>query len=109
MKSLKFAVPLVLALLVSASVRAEDKKEDAKKFVGLVEKAPADAKAGVVALLKVDDKTTLNLVVAVTDKDLTAQVTKLVGKNVEVTGTEVKTNVTVKSIKEQPAAPPAKK
>jgi hypothetical protein len=57
MKSFKFALPLMLALVVSAYVKAEDApaaKEES--WTGVLAEKAKDAKEGVVAELKVGDK-----------------------------------------------------
>jgi hypothetical protein len=62
MRSLKYALPLVLFVLLAASARAEEGEKHEKKahesWTGTLDEAPKDAKAGVVAVLKVkkDDK-----------------------------------------------------
>jgi len=52
MRILKCAVPLVLLIAIAAQVRAEDKVES---WTGTLAAAPAGAKEGVVAALKVKD------------------------------------------------------
>ncbi len=52
MRMVKFAIPLVLFALMAANVKADDKVET---WTGTLAAAPADAKAGVVATLKVKD------------------------------------------------------
>ena len=70
-------------------------------LVGIVENAPAGAKAGVVATLKVDDKTTLNLIA----KGALADAVKAeIGKKAEVVGIKKDANLTVSIIRETPLA-----
>jgi hypothetical protein len=45
----KFAVPMLLALMIVSGARAEDAKEE--KISGKIAAAPAGAKAGVIAVL----------------------------------------------------------
>jgi hypothetical protein len=57
----KYALPLVLALIVSASVTADEQVES---WTGTLAAKPADAKEGVVAVLKVkagDKEVSVNL------------------------------------------------
>ena len=108
MKSLRFAVPLVLALLVSASVLAEEGKTEAKKFRGTVAAKGADAKAEVTAVLNMGEHKTANLIAT---GDVAKKVTDLVGKKVVVTGTKDGDNITVTDIveaKERAGAAPEK-
>ncbi len=56
MKAFKFALPLVLALLVSTAAKAEEKPAAKEgKWTGTLAEKGADAKAGVAAVLKVKD------------------------------------------------------
>ncbi len=56
MKSLKFALPLMLALIVSANIKAEDAPKKEESWTGTLAEKAKDAKEGVVATLKVGDK-----------------------------------------------------
>lgn len=95
MKAIKFAVPMVLALLVSAFTYAGEAKEE--KFVGKVEKA-AKVEKDVVATLKakVEGKeVTLNLVAK---DEVAKQVVALDGKEAVVHGVKTGDNVVVAKI-----------
>ncbi|HYF51353.1 MAG TPA: hypothetical protein VEJ63_18205 [Planctomycetota bacterium] len=98
MKSFKFALPLMLALVVSAYIQAEDKpaaKEES--WTGkLVEKAK-DGKE--TAGLKVGDKT----VALWAEGDVAKNLTEWAAKGAEVTVTGVMTDAGVKVSKAEPA------
>jgi hypothetical protein len=91
MKSFKFALPLMLALVVSAYVKAEDAPAPAAKeesWSGVLAAKPADAKEGVVATLKVGDKV---VTLWATDKKVAEELTAWAAKGAKakVTGTKV--------------------
>jgi hypothetical protein len=102
MKSFKFALPLMLALVVSAYVKAEDApaaKEESWSGT-LVEKAK-DAKEGVAAGLKVGDKT---VSLWTEDKKLAGELADWAkkGAKAKVTGTKVDdANVKVAKVEQE--------
>ncbi len=93
MRAFKFALPLVLALMVAGNVWAEEKKDAPKeeKWTGVLSAKGADAKEGVAAVLtvKAGDKEVKVNVHA--DGDLAKAIAEHAAKGakVEVTGTKV--------------------
>jgi len=123
MKSLKFALPLMLAMVVSVGLKAADEKPAAAgtetkpadtkpaagtevTMKGALGEKPADAKAGIVATLKHHEKgapkgdsKTLNLAAT---GDIATELTTLAGKkaHVEITGTQDGDTITVTKVTE---------
>ena len=85
MKSLKFALPLMLALVVSANIKAEDAPKKEESWTGKLEEKAKDAKEGVVASLKVGDKS----VALWAEGDVAKNLTEWAKKGAEVTVTAV--------------------
>lgn len=102
MRMVKFMIPLALALIVCAGAQAaEEKHKD--HWVGALSAKGADAKEGVVGVLSIPahgkDKEAkkVNLL---GDADIAKQVEALIGKTVEVKGSETPDGVKVTSIAE---------
>jgi len=100
MKALKYALPIVLAILVSGAFAGEEAKEHKDKLSGTVAAKAADAKEGVVAVLKVkkeDKEVVVNLLAS---GEVAEKLVKAIDKVVEVTGTKVDdTNFKVAKVK----------
>ena len=98
MKMVKFALPLVLFALMAAQVKADDKVES---WTGTLAAAPADAKAGVVATLKVKDGDKEVSVALTAEGDVAKELKEWAAKGAKakISGTKVDaTNVKVAKV-----------
>lgn len=87
MRTIKYALPLVVAMLLAAQVRADDPVA----WTGTLAEKPADAKEGVVAVLKVKNGDTETVVNLWAEGDTAKTLTDWAGKKaaVVVTGSKV--------------------
>ena len=88
MRTIKYALPLVIAIVLAAQVRADDPPPST--LTGTLAEKPADAKDGVVAVLKVkngDAEVAVNLWA---DGDTAKTLTEWAGKKATVTVTGAK-------------------
>ncbi len=101
MRTFKYALPLVVAILMAAQVRADDPPAT---WTGTLAEKPADAKDGVVAVLKVkngDAEVSVNLWA---DGDTAKTLKEWAGKKATVTVTGAKvddTNVKVAKVEKK--------